>query len=77
MKSSVKMLQATRYVGATVLTIGIAIFLYGVFVSEMSTMTGIGIGTVMGAVFIFLIGLFLVASEEMVVNSRQCKKETV
>ncbi|WP_099159738.1 hypothetical protein [Virgibacillus ndiopensis] len=66
MKSSYKkMLNATKYVGATVLTIGIAIFLYGFFVSEYSTVTGIGIGTVMGAVFIFLIGVFLVASEEM------------
>ena len=55
------MLNATRYVGGTVLTIGIAIFLYGFFVSDYSTVTGIGIGTVMGAVFIFLMGCFLVA----------------
>ncbi|TQR20277.1 hypothetical protein [Psychrobacillus vulpis] len=75
MESYVKMLTATRYVGGTVLTIGIIIFIYGVFVSEMNTVTGIGIGTVMGAVFIFLIGLFLVVSEEMIVNSRKCKKE--
>lgn len=76
METYTKMLQVTRYVGAAVLTIGISLFLYGVFVSELSTMTGIGIGTVMGAVFIFLIGLFLVASEEMVANSRQYKKES-
>ncbi|WP_144510362.1 hypothetical protein [Bacillus sp. FJAT-22090] len=76
MESYSKMLHVTRYVGAIVLTIGISLFLYGVFVSELSTMTGIGIGTVMGAVFIFLIGLFLVASEEMLANTRQYKKES-
>ncbi|WP_188454251.1 hypothetical protein [Virgibacillus oceani] len=64
-QSYAKMLRATRYTGATVLAVGIAIFLYGFFVSEYSAVTGIGIGTVMGAVFIFLIGVFLVASEEM------------
>jgi hydrogenase-4 membrane subunit HyfE len=70
------MLHATRYIAGALLTIGIAIFLYGVLVSEYNTATGIGIGTVMSAVFIFLIGLFLVASEEMIVNSRKYKKES-
>lgn len=65
MGSKVKMLNATKYVGATVFTLGIAIFLYGFFVSDYSAVTGVGIGTVMGAVFIFLMGLFFVATEEM------------
>lgn len=76
MESYAKMLHATRYIAGALLIIGIAIFLYGVLVSEYNTVTGIGIGTVMGAVFIFLIGLFLVASEEMIVNSRKYKKES-
>jgi len=38
---------------------------------------GIGIGVVMGAVFIFLIGMILVASEEMILNSSKYKKESV
>jgi len=76
MESYMKMLNATRYVAGTVLTIGIAIFLYGAFVSDYSNVIGVGIGTVMGAVFIFLIGLILVASEEMIINSRKCKKES-
>ncbi|WP_225986139.1 hypothetical protein [Psychrobacillus glaciei] len=70
------MLNATRYVGGTLLSIGIAIFLYGIFISEYNAVMGVGIGTVMGAVFIFLIGMFLIASEEMVVNSRKSKKES-
>lgn len=65
MDSKLKMLNAVRYVAGTVLTIGIAIFLYGFFVSDYSTITGIGIGTVMGAIFIFLMGVFFVATEEM------------
>lgn len=32
-------------------------------------MTGIGIGTIMGAVFIFLMGVFFVATEEMLEKS--------
>ena len=69
MESKTKMLNAVQYVGGTLLTIGISIFLYGFFVSEYSTMTGIGIGTIMGAVFIFLMGVFFVATEEMLERS--------
>ena len=77
MENYVKMLHATKYVGATLLTIGIAIFLYGALISEFSTAIGVGIGVVMGAVFIFLIGMILVASEEMLLNSSKYKKESV
>lgn len=65
MESKLKMLNAVKVAGLTVLTIGISIFLYGFFVSDYSTITGIGIGTVMGAIFIFLMGIFFVATEEM------------
>ncbi len=69
-----KLLNATKYVGASTLLIGIAIFLYGFFVSDYSYITGIGIGTVMGAVFIFLMGVFLVATEEMIDNRKKKEK---
>ena len=65
-----QILNATKYVGGTILTLGIAIFLYGFFVSGYGSVTGIGIGTIMGAVFIFVMGIFLVASEEMVTKIR-------
>lgn len=65
MESKLKMLKAVKIVGLTVLTLGISIFLYGFFVSDYSAITGIGIGTVMGAIFIFLMGVFFVATEEM------------
>ena len=65
MESKLKMLNAVKYVGVTILAIGISIFLYGFFVSDYSAITGIGIGTIMGAIFIFLMGVFFVATEEM------------
>ncbi len=71
MKSYSKMLNAVRYVGGTILTIGIAIFMYGFLVSDYSPVTGIGIGTIMGAIFIFLMGVFLVISEEMVTKTKK------
>ena len=75
MESYVKMLHATKVVGAALLTIGIAVFLYGTFISEFNTAMGVGIGIVMGAVFTFIIGMILVASEEMI--SKQLKKESI
>ena len=65
MEAKFKMLNAVKIVGLSVLAIGISIFLYGFFVSDYSTITGIGIGTVMGAIFIFLMGVFFVVTEEM------------
>jgi len=65
MESKLKMLNAVKIIGLTLLVVGISIFLYGFFVSDYSTITGIGIGTVMGAIFIFLMGVFFVVTEEM------------
>jgi hypothetical protein len=71
MESKSTMLNAIKYVGGTILLIGISIFLYGFFVSEYSAVTGIGIGTIMGAVFIFLMGVFFVATEEMLAKTNK------
>ncbi|MBW8348383.1 hypothetical protein K0H71_02850 [Bacillus sp. IITD106] len=65
MNDHIKLLNAVKYVGYTILTVGIIIFLYGFFVSDHSSITSIGIGTVMGAIFIFLMGVFFVATEEL------------
>jgi len=65
METKLKILNAVKIVGLIILAIGISIFLYGFFVSDYSAITGIGIGTVMGATFIFLMGVFFVATEEM------------
>lgn len=71
MESKTKILNAVKYIGSTILALGVAIFLYGFFVSNYSSVTGIGIGTVMGAVFIFLMGVFFVATEEMQEKAKQ------
>jgi hypothetical protein len=65
MESKEKILNIVKISGSTVLGLGIIMFLLGVFASDFSILTSIGIGTVMGAVFIFLIGVFFVATEEM------------
>ena len=74
MESYPKAINAVRYVGGTILIIGIALFLYGFFVSPYSYVTGVGIGTIMSAVFIFIMGIFLLATEEMVIKTQRAKK---
>ncbi|MDF2855909.1 MAG: hypothetical protein K0Q87_1760 [Neobacillus sp.] len=69
MDSKLNILNAVKYIGATILIIGMIIFSLGFFANGSSAMTGIGIGTIMGAVFIFLMGVFFVATEEMLEKS--------
>ncbi|MCM3766873.1 hypothetical protein [Neobacillus niacini] len=69
MKKNTNILHAARLIGGSILTIGLLILSYSLFVSGSSTMTGIGIGTAIGAVFIFLMGIFFVATEEMLEKS--------
>ncbi|WP_010651258.1 hypothetical protein [Oceanobacillus massiliensis] len=61
-----KVLKAISYICGTLLIIGTALFFYGYFGSGSAEVTGIGIGTVMGASFIFIMGIFLVATEESI-----------
>lgn len=60
-----KILTPVKVISGIVLTLGIISFLIGFFGSGYSTLTSVGIGTITGAVFIFLIGVFFVATEEM------------
>jgi hypothetical protein len=69
MKSREKFLNAVTYVGLTVLTIGILAFIAGIVVTGYNILVPIGIGTSVGAVFIFLIGVFLVVTDEMLEKS--------
>ncbi|WP_449538806.1 hypothetical protein [Ferdinandcohnia sp. Marseille-Q9671] len=73
MKSN--MLEAVKYFGGTVLIVGIILFGLGFFGNGSSLLTPIGIGTVMGAIFIFLMGLFLIASEEVLLKTQRTKVE--
>lgn len=74
METREKILNASRYTGYIILLTGLAVFLYGFFVSEHNVITSVGIGTVMGAIFIFLIGVFFAATEEMLANTSKGTK---
>jgi len=64
-ESNAKILNTVKVSGGILLTIGILTFFYSSFVNGYSNLTGISIGIIMGAVFIFLMGVFFVATEEM------------
>ncbi|MDC3416761.1 hypothetical protein [Aquibacillus salsiterrae] len=70
-----EILNAVKLIGGTVLTIGIALFMVGIFANGYSLMIALGTGTVIGAVFIFLMGVFLVASEEMLRKTHEGNKK--
>ncbi|MDV2888548.1 hypothetical protein RYX45_25640, partial [Alkalihalophilus pseudofirmus] len=63
-----KILKATKWAGSLTLLSGIMIFLYGI-VSDFIPVIGIGVGTIVGAVMFFLMGMFFIATEEMVENT--------
>lgn len=65
MNTRMKILHATKWAGSVTLLTGIMIFLYGI-VSGLMPVTGIGIGAIVGAVMFFLMGMFFIATEEMV-----------
>lgn len=69
MQSYTKMLNVVKYVGLSILSVGLIALFYSIYVSGSASLTGISIGLIVGAVFIFLMGLFFVATEEMLENS--------
>lgn len=70
MNSRMKILHATRWSGSITLLLGIMIFLAGI-VSGLIPVIGIGLGTIIGAVMFFLMGMFFIATEEMVENTEK------
>ncbi|MEC1157912.1 hypothetical protein [Cytobacillus horneckiae] len=71
MKTKQSMLNAVKYYGGTLLIAGIIIFSLGFFGNVSSALTGIGIGTVMGAIFVFLMGVFFLATEEVLEKTKR------
>lgn len=69
MTNAAKILNAARLTGGMFLTIGAILFCFGFFDAGSRLLTPIGIGTIIGAVFIFLIGVFFAATEEMLKRS--------
>lgn len=64
-----KLLNFVKFVGLTLLIAGVIMFGIGFTGNGFNTLTPIGLGTIVGAVFIFLIGVFFVATEEMIDNT--------
>lgn len=64
MEAYSKLLNSVKYVGGSILSVGVLMFLYGFIVSN-SMLTGLGVGTTVGAIFIFIMGVFFVVTEEM------------
>lgn len=69
-----KLLNAVTYVGLSVLTVGVMAFILGFVVTDFNLLIPIGIGTSVGAVFIFLIGVFLVVTDEMLERTNRGTK---
>ncbi|MDF0728088.1 hypothetical protein PY093_15570 [Cytobacillus sp. S13-E01] len=65
MEVKVKILDALKYISGTILAIGLIFLSFGLLESGYNYLAPIGIGTIVGAVFIFLMGIFFVATEEM------------
>lgn len=64
MEAYSKLLNSVKYVGGSILSVGVLMFLYGFIVSN-SMLTGLGVGATVGAIFIFIMGVFFVVTEEM------------
>ncbi|MBY0096834.1 hypothetical protein [Mesobacillus maritimus] len=64
MESYFKVLNAVKYVGGTTLSLGMVLFIFGLVISH-TLITGLGMGAIVGAIFIFIIGVFFVVTEEM------------
>lgn len=68
MNSRMKILHATKWAGSITLVMGIMIFFSGIG-SGLIPIIGIGIGTIVGAIMFFLIGMLFITTEEMVENT--------
>ncbi|AXI08842.1 hypothetical protein CV093_08300 [Oceanobacillus sp. 143] len=73
MNAHKQILKVTSFICGILIIIGTALFMYGYFVNGYQNVAGVGAGAVMGAAFIFIMGVFLVATEEMIERNRQRK----
>ncbi|MFJ8071264.1 hypothetical protein ACIQZD_20285 [Peribacillus sp. NPDC096447] len=74
MEANQKMLDAVKWVSGTGCVIGIIIFALSFFVSDYNKdyiFTAVGIAITLSAAAIFLVGIFFVLTEEMVMNTHK------
>lgn len=65
-----KVLNAVRAVSISLLTIGLIILTLSLLSINSSTLTAVGIGTISGAVVIFLMGVFFAVTDEVIGKTR-------
>ena len=65
MNSHGKIINVTKFISITLFLCGALTLFYGI-VNDYSSIVGIGVGMGVGAIFIVLMGMFFVATEEMV-----------
>ncbi|CAH0280907.1 hypothetical protein SRABI96_03973 [Peribacillus sp. Bi96] len=74
MKANQKMLDAVKWVSGTGCVIGMIIFSLSFFVSDYNKdyiLTAVGMAITLSAAAIFLVGIFFVLTEEMVMNTHK------
>ncbi|MEK4534248.1 hypothetical protein ACWF7H_10595 [Peribacillus butanolivorans] len=74
MEANQKMLDAVKWVSGTGCVIGIIIFALSLFVSDYNKdyiLTAVGMAIILSAAAIFLVGIFFVLTEEMVMNTHK------
>lgn len=77
MVSQTSVLKAVKNFCGFFLAIGTITFLVGAFGTASNVLIGVGIGAVMGAVFVFLMGVFFTVTQEMLNKTEQVKPVTV
>ncbi|MGE7187089.1 hypothetical protein ACQKKK_24905 [Peribacillus sp. NPDC006672] len=74
METNQKMMDAVKWVSGTGCVIGILIFGLSFFVSDYNKdylLTAVGMAITLSAAAIFLVGIFFVLTEEMVMNTKK------
>lgn len=71
MTTNLNVLRYAKTICLTLLTLGLIIFSFGFFSNSFNILTPIGIGTVVSAVFIFVMGVFFVATEEILAKAHK------
>ncbi len=65
MTNQIQLLSAVKLTGGILLAIGAILFALGMSGGGYTTLIPIGIGAAIGAVFIFIMGIFFAATEEL------------
>lgn len=66
-----KWMTVVKAVAGILGVIGLVLIVAGMFATGYNLLLAFGVGTVTGAVFLFLIGLFMAMADEMMVKTKR------